>query len=86
MNNKPTCATCRFFQFKAGGDHVWGQCLNQKMMEGQKIVLTMVNEVFNHPDPSALREDIKQYGRIYYREDTMGCIHREAWPVEVERG
>lgn len=81
-NDKSTCATCRFFQFKASAEHAWGQCLNETMTKGQKIVLTMVEEVLKHPNPAALQNDIKLYGRIYYREDVMGCIYHEAWSVE----
>lgn len=69
----PTCKTCDHFSFKVSAGHVWGVCLSSTVINSQKISLSLVNEVFEHPDPTNLRTAINNYARILYREDTFGC-------------
>jgi hypothetical protein len=72
-----TCKTCDQFNFKVSADHAWGECLNPIVIDSQKISLSLVNEVFEHPDPANLKTAIQNYARILYREDTFGCIYHQ---------
>ncbi len=81
----PTCKTCSHFNFKVSTDHAWGECLNPGVQESQHISLSLVHEVFNHPDPNELMNGIDNYARILYREDTFGCrFHSGLSAVHLE--
>ena len=75
MSDPKTCKTCNYFNFKVSAIHAWGECLKPEVINSQKISLSLVNEVFEHPEPTRLKEAIKNYGRILYREDTFGCMY-----------
>jgi hypothetical protein len=72
-----TCKTCANFNFKVSAEYAWGECLNHSVINSQKISLSLVNEIFEHPDPANLRTAINNYARILYREDTFGCIYHQ---------
>lgn len=74
-----TCKSCRHFNFKVGTDVVWGECLHSEVINSQYISLSLVHEVFEHPEPHKLMEAIKNYARICYREDLFGCRFHEPW-------
>jgi hypothetical protein len=70
-----TCKTCTNFNFKVRGANGigWGTCLSKDVHESQYISLSLVQEIFEHPRPDELREAIKNYAMIEYREDAFGC-------------
>ena len=63
------CKDCRYFNFKSSGDKSWGQCLNPFVVEATRVSLTHVDI-----NP-AQREEVKIYARIYFDENSFGCIH-----------
>jgi hypothetical protein len=75
-----TCETCRYFNFKVSGEDsiAWGNCLSEEVQGSQYISLSLVHEIFEHPEPEKLREAIRNYARIEYREDIFGCRFWEA--------
>ena len=86
MPKGKTCKGCCFFSFKVdGGDGAWGYCLNETVQAAQRIStglcdfgkMTDSQEAFY-----AARDEVQNYARIFYREDTFGCVYREPWPRE----
>lgn len=78
-----TCATCKHFQFKYSGDYSWGQCLQPQMLNRDIMQIK-----FDPPrdmtkeNLTILRQDIRNYGRVYFREDMFGCILHEVDALE----
>jgi len=79
-----TCKTCDYFNFKVSGDHAWGECLCLPVINSQKISLSLVNEIYQHPDPNDLLTAVNNYGRILYRENTFGCIYHTIKRKDLE--
>lgn len=72
------CVTCKYFQFKFSGEHSWGQCLQPTMLNREIMRIS-----FDPPrdmtkeDLALLQQDLRNYGRVYFREDMFGCILHE---------
>jgi len=81
-SKKPTCETCRYFNFKVSTDHAWGECFNPKVLESQHISVSLVYEIIKNTRRLEIMEGIDKYARILYREDTFGCRYHTPWTEE----
>ena len=74
----PRCATCKYFQFKFSGEHAWGQCLHPQLLEREIVMMDLdridLTQNMTTEERYVFNQNVKDYGRIYFREDAFGCI------------
>ncbi|PCI28136.1 hypothetical protein COB55_04470 [Candidatus Wolfebacteria bacterium] len=82
---KNTCKNCKFFNYKTDDDkgNCYGECLNPKV----DTYVSIRGDIGKHVKGDTLDERVdnfisaenihSKHSRIYFNEETFGCIHFE---------
>jgi hypothetical protein len=75
---KPTCKTCKFWDFKVSTDKAWGRCLNKDVQNSTYISLHIPGSSYLTKEKIyELMKYVRKHAKTYFEENTFGCIYHE---------